>query len=347
MTTVPPFVKISTMIKAIEEKILAAEDISKEDALYIAEISGPELFELFASASKIRTHFRGNTAGICSIVNAKSGACPENCSFCAQSSKSKSGIEVYPLLSKELILQKATEAKKSGSERFSIVTSGNRTSEIDLLMIADMISAVRKIGLLPCASLGMLRKSELSILKSAGLDRYHHNLETSKEFFPYVCTTHSFADKLKTMDAVKSAGLSLCSGGIFGMGETWQDRIEMAFLLKELDINSVPVNFLIPLKGTALEHRNFLHPFEALKIISIFRFILPQKEIRICGGRMQTLGEFNSMVFLAGADNLMIGNYLTTSGRNYEDDFRLIETYGLTPHSYNPSPLDGGGLGWG
>jgi len=319
------------MIKHLEERVINGEHLSREEALYIAEVSGTELFELFASANKIRTHFSGNNVGICSIANAKSGACPEDCSFCAQSSKSKSGIEVYPLLSKELILQKARESKKSGSERFSIVTSGNRTSEIDLLMIADMISAIRETGLIPCASLGMLEEKELSILKSAGLDRYHHNLETSEGFFPYVCTTHSFADKLKTIDAVKSAGLSLCSGGIFGMGETWQDRIEMAFLLKELDVNSVPVNFLIPLKGTALEHRNFLHPFEALKIISIFRFILPQTEIRICGGRMQVLGEFNSMVFLAGADALMIGNYLTASGRNYEDDFRLIKTYGLFP----------------
>ncbi len=141
MTTVPPFVKISSMIKTIEEKILAGENISKEDALYITGISGTELFELFASANKIRTHFSGNTVGLCSIVNAKSGACPEDCSFCAQSSKSKAKIEVYPLLSKELILQKAREAKKSGSERFSIVTSGNKVSEIDLLMIADMISA--------------------------------------------------------------------------------------------------------------------------------------------------------------------------------------------------------------
>lgn len=319
------------MIKHLEERVINGEHLSREEALYIAEVSGTELFELFATASKIRTRFRGNTVGLCSIVNAKSGTCPEDCSFCAQSSRSKAKIEVYPLLSKELILQKAREAKKSGAERFSIVTSGKKVSEIDLLMIADMISAIRETGLIPCASLGMLRKSELSILKSAGLDRYHHNLETSKEFFPYVCATHSFTDKLNTIDAVKSAGLSLCSGGIFGMGETWQDRIEMAFLLKELDVNSVPVNFLIPLKGTALEHRNFLHPFEALKIISIFRFILPQTEIRICGGRMQVLGEFNSMVFLAGADSLMIGNYLTTAGRNYEDDFRLIEAYGLTP----------------
>ena len=319
------------MIKHLEDRVINGEHLSREEALYIAEVSGTELFELFAAASKIRTRFRGNTVGLCSIVNAKSGACPEDCSFCAQSSKNKAGIEVYPLLSKELILQKARESKKSGSERFSIVTSGNKVSEIELLMIADIISAVRKIGLLPCASLGMLRKSELSILKSAGLDRYHHNLETSKEFFPYVCTTHSFADKLHTIDAAKSAGLSSCSGGIFGMGETWRDRIDMAILLKELDVDSIPINFLLPIKGTALEHRNFLHPFEALKIISIFRFILPQTEIRICGGRMQVLGEFNSMVFLAGADSLMIGNYLTTAGRNYEDDFRLIEAYGLTP----------------
>ncbi len=326
------------MIKTIEKKVLNGDHISKEEALYIAEVSGTELFELFAAANKIRTCFRGNTVGLCSIVNAKSGACPEDCSFCAQSSKNKAKIEVYPLLSKELILQKARESKKTGSERFSIVTSGNKVSEIELLMIADMVSEIRQIGLIPCASLGMLEEKELSILKSAGLDRYHHNLETSERFFPLVCSTHSYADKLKTIDAVKSARLSLCSGGIFGMGETWLDRIEIAFLLKELDVNSVPLNFLIPIKGTGLGHRDFLHPFEALKIISLFRFILPRKEIRACGGRMQALGEFNAMVFLAGSDSLMIGNYLTTSGRNHEDDFRLIETYGFaTVKNYDGS----------
>jgi biotin synthase len=324
------------MIKNIEEKVLKGNQITREDAFYSAEVSGTEIFELFASADKIRTHFRGNTVGLCSIVNAKSGSCSEDCSFCAQSSKSKAKIEVYPLLSKEIIIQKAREAKKTGAERFSIVTSGRSISEIDLLLIADMISKIRQIGLIPCASLGMLREKELSILKSAGLDRYHHNIETSEGFFPQVCSTHSYADKLKTINTLKSIGLSLCSGGIFGLGETWQDRIDMAFLLRELDVDSVPINFLIPIKGTALGHRQFLHPFEALKIISLFRYILPQKEIRICGGRMQILGEFNSMVFLAGADSLLIGNYLTTSGRNYEDDFRLIEAYGLIQHKKAP-----------
>jgi len=319
------------MIKLLEEKVLMGGCISKEDALCIADFSGNELFELFASANKIRNHFMGNNVGLCSIVNAKSGACPEDCSFCAQSFRSKAKIEVYPLISKEKIIQKAREAKKSGTIRFSIVTSGRGVSELTILEIADMISEIKEIGLIPCASLGMLGERQLSILTSAGLDRYHHNLETSEGFFSRICSTHSYADKLRTINDVKSVGLSICSGGIFGMGESWQDRIDMAFLLKELDVDSVPINFLIPIKGTPLDNREPLHPFEALKIISLYRYILPQKEIRICGGRMQILGEFNSMVFLAGADSLLIGNYLTTSGRNYEDDLRLIRTYGLIP----------------
>jgi biotin synthase len=318
------------MLKHLEEKILSGVSISKEEAFYIADISGHDIFDLFVSANTIRNHFRGNTIGLCAIVNAKSGACPEDCSFCAQSVKSKAKIDVYPLLKKEPVIQKAREAKDSGAKRFSIVISGRNVSDKDLLDIADMILGIRQIGLIPCASLGLLREKELAILKSAGLDRYHHNLETSERFFPQICNTHSYADKIKPMEASISVGLSLCSGGIFGMGETWQDRIDMAFHLRELNVGSIPINFLIPIKGTALGDREFLHPFEALKIISLYRFILPQKEIRICGGRMQILGEFNSMVFLAGADSLLSGNYLTTSGRSYEDDLRLIKTYGLS-----------------
>jgi biotin synthase len=318
------------MIKHLEEKILKGGSISKEDASYIVEISGSDIFNLFISANIIRNHSRGSKAELCSIVNAKSGACPEDCSFCAQSSKSKAEIKVYPLLSKEIVIQRAKEAKNSGIKRFSIVTSGRKVSNRDLLEIAGMISEIREIGLLPCASIGLLKEKELSILKSAGLERYHHNLETSERFFPQICRTHGYADKLKTIEAVKSTGLSICSGGIFGLGETWQDRIDMAFLLKELDVDSIPINFLIPIKGTALGYRDLLKPFEALKIISLYRFILPQKDIRVCGGRIQILGEFNSMVFFAGADSLLTGNYLTTMGRSFEDDLRLIESYGLT-----------------
>jgi biotin synthase len=318
------------MIKQLEEKILRGGAISKEDAFYIAEISGDDILNLFVSANKIRNHFRGNRVELCSIINAKSGACPEDCSFCAQSSKSKAEIDVYPLVKKEIVVRKAEEAKQSGARRFSIVTSGRKSSGKNLSAIADMISGIRDIGLLPCASLGLLGEKELEMLKSAGFERYHHNLETSERFFPKICSTHSYSDKLKTIDAVKSVGLSICSGGIFGLGETWQDRIDMAFLLKDLGVDSVPINFLIPIKGTTLGHRGLLHPFEALKILSLYRLILPQKEIRICGGRMQILNEFNSMIFFAGADSLLTGNYLTTTGRSYKDDMRLIELCGLT-----------------
>lgn len=318
------------MIEKLEEKIFDGGSITKEDAFYIAELSGHDLFKLFLSANRIRSHFLGERVKLCSIVNAKSGACPEDCSFCAQSSKSTAEIDVYPLMNKDVVLVRAHEAKRAGVQRFSIVTSGKRVSEKDLDTIAEMIAEIKSIGLLPCVSLGMLEEKDLTILKTTGLDRYHHNLETSERFFKLICTTHTYADKIKTIDSIRSANLSICSGGIFGMGETWQDRIDMAFFLRELDVDSIPINFLIPIKGTSLEHMAFLHPFEALKIVSLYRFILPQKEIRVCGGRIQILNEFNSFVFLSGADSLLTGNYLTAPGIRFEDDLRLIRTYGLT-----------------
>jgi biotin synthase len=318
------------VVKHLEERILEGGEITREDATRLAQISGSDLICLFASANKIREHFRGNIVGLCSIMNAKSGACPEDCAFCAQSLRSEAEIDVYPLLDKDLVVQKANEAKKTGIKRFSIVTSGRKVSESNLITISEMISEIRDIGLQPCASLGLLGEDALSLLKTAGLERYHHNLEASEEFFPRVCTTHSYPDKIRTIHVARSAGLSLCSGGIFGMGESWRDRIDMAFALKELDVDSIPINFLIPIQGIPLCHRDFLHPFEALKIVSIYRFILPQKEIRICGGRVQVLGEFNSMVFLAGADGMITGDYLTTLGRSPEDDLRMVKTYGLS-----------------
>jgi len=174
-----------------------------------------------------------------------------------------------------------------------------------------------------------LSKEDLLQLKDAGLERYHNNLETSERFFPEICTTHSYHDKLETIREVKSSGLSLCSGGIFGLGETWEDRIDMAFALREIGPDSVPVNFLTPVKGTRLGLNKIPDPFDALKIISLYRFILPDKEIRVCGGRLQTLGELHSLIFPAGADGLLTGNYLTTLGRNFEDDLKLIDQYGL------------------
>jgi biotin synthase len=317
------------MLKSIEEKVLGGGKISRDEAVFIASLSSQDIFRLFSCANRIKEHFRGNTVDLCAIINAKSGSCPEDCSYCAQSAKSSAEIKTFHLVEKEAIIEKAQEAKEGGARRFCIVTSGKKASKADLERIAGMVSAVRKLGLLPCATLGLLSGEDLLLLKDAGLERYHNNLETSERFFSEICTTHTYQDKLKTIREVKSSGLSLCSGGIFGLGETWEDRIDMAFALRDIGPDSVPVNFLTPVKGTRLGVQKLLHPIDALKIISLYRFILPDKEIRVCGGRIQTLGKFNALIFPAGADGLLTGNYLTTLGRNFEDDLKLINQHGL------------------
>jgi biotin synthase len=317
------------MLKNIEEKVLGGSKISRDEALFITSLPGQEIFDLISSANRIRHYFRGDSVDLCAIINAKSGACSEDCSYCAQSAKSTTEINTFQLVEKERVMEKAEEAKKGGAKRFCIVTSGKKASPRDLAKIASMVSGVRRLGLLPCATLGLQSKEDLLLLKDAGLERYHNNLETSEGFFPEICTTHTYRDKIETIRAVKSAGLSLCSGGIFGLGETWEDRIDMAFELRDIGPDSVPINFLTPVKGTRLGLQKLLDPFDALKIISLYRFILPDKEIRVCGGRIQTLGELHSFIFPAGADGLLTGNYLTTLGRNFEGDLKLIDQYGL------------------
>lgn len=303
--------------------------IDRSTAQSLTALSGQELFELFVSANRIRTKFRGNNVDLCSIINAKSGACPEDCSFCAQSSHSKTNIQVYPLENREKIINAAESAKKNRARRFCIVTSGKRPSGKELRQICRFISEIRETGMLPCATLGMLNREELDQLRSAGLDRYHHNLETSEAFFSEICSTHTYADKIRTIEAAKSLGLSVCSGGIFGLGESWDDRIDMAFALKELEIDSVPVNFFTPVKGTRLGCREMLNPADALKIIAIYRLIMPDRQIRVCAGRAATLRDLHSHIFLAGADGILIGNYLTTQGRDPEADLLMIRDMGL------------------
>jgi biotin synthase len=303
--------------------------IDKNSALSLSQLKGQEILELLAVANSQRIQSRGNRVDLCSIVNAKSGSCPEDCSFCSQSSSSRSDVETYSLLSGDKILKAALSAKGQGTKRFCIVTSGKKTSGKELDQICHYISEIRNIGLLPCATLGMLGVSELKTLRNAGLHRYHHNLETSESFFREICTTHTYREKVKTIEAAKSLGLSLCSGGIFGLGESWEDRIDMAFALKALAIDSIPINFLTPVSGTPMGDRNLLDPLEALKIIAVYRLIMPGTEIRICGGRPGTLRELQPYIFFAGADGLLIGNYLTTPGRDPRDDLQMMKDLGL------------------
>lgn len=317
------------MIDALLDKVLGGGMVSRDEALSLTALHEAKRWDLFAAANNIRAHFRGDGIDLCAIVNAKSGSCPEDCSYCAQASRSSASVSSYPLMDTGAVLLKAEEALKGGARRFCIVTSGRKAAPAELDRIAEMVGRVRKMGLLPCSTLGLLHKEELQALKDAGLERYHHNLETSEAFFPEICTTHTYQDKLRTIADVKGLGLSLCSGGIFGLGEGWEDRIDMALALREIGPDSVPINFLTPIAGTRLGSRPPLEPLEALTIISLYRFILPDTEIRVCGGRVQALGQLNAFVFFAGADGLLTGNYLTTTGRQFGDDLELIRDCGL------------------
>jgi biotin synthase len=305
--------------------------IDHAEASELSHAEGADLWDLFAVAGRVRERFRGNRVDICSIVNAKSGACSEDCSYCAQSAHHSTDAPIYPLISVDRMAEAAASAKSNGAKRFCIVTSGRGIdSREDLESIAHGIRRVREIGLSPCATLGTLTREQLAYLRDAGLHRYHHNIETSREYFSRICTTHSFDERLEVLNNARTLGLSACSGGILGMGEGMDDRIRMAFTLRELGVDSVPINFLMPITGTPLGHTNAIAPLEALHAIALFRLILPEKEIRVCAGRGTGLRALHPLIFLAGADGFMIGNYLTTSGLDPADDLRMVKDLGLT-----------------
>lgn len=294
-----------------------------------------DLYALLYLANRLRQKYFGNKIRLCSIINAKSGRCPEDCKYCAQSAFYNTGVKKYPIVSVREILLAAKKARMNNASGFSIVTSGKGIS--DKREFSDICRAVEKIsrmGLYACVSLGETGPNELRALKNAGLKRYHHNLETSPGMFGKICSTHSYSDKIKTLEAVKKSGLGLCSGGIFGLGETYRDRIELAFILKDFNPDSVPLNFLSPVRGTPLYKKaKPIPPLEILRIIALFRFIFPSKDIKICGGREKNLRDLQSWMYYAGANGSMAGNYLTTSGRPAAEDLQMLEDLELVPVS--------------
>jgi biotin synthase len=284
------------------------------------------LGKLICLADKTRREYAGSRIELCSIMNAKSGLCAQDCKFCAQSARHSTGIPAYPLKSKIEMLQAARRAKEIGAERFDIVTSGRCLSKKDLNRVCQAIHSItRKVGIKMCASLGCLSQKQLSLLKEAGLTRYHHNIETSPGFFPKIVSTHTFQDRIKTIKAAKNVGLEVCSGGIIGMGETLNDRIEMALWLEKLDVYSVPINILVPIKGTPFAKQNTLSASEAIRTIALFRIILKDKIIKIAAGRESALKDFQALAFSAGANGMLIGGYLTIKGRPVEEDWKLVK----------------------
>ncbi len=317
-----------TLNKLFEKAI--EKNICFSDAVEILKIKDDSILELFYYADKLKKHFKKDYVSLCSIINAKSGRCSENCAFCAQSAYFKTNIEAYEFLPTSTIEQKIQYYTNYPIERSSLVTSGlSLNNNQDFEKLKASVSIISKTHLIPGVSIGLQTKQQLIELKKAGLREFHHNLETSREFFPKICTTHNYEEDINTVKMAKEMGFYVCSGGIFGIGETIEDRVSLAFELKNLDVDSIPINFLIPIKGTPLEKQSPLKPQEALKIISMFRFVLPDKDIRVCGGREFVLKQLHPFVFYAGANGVMVGNYLTQAGRKIEDDLDLINGLGL------------------
>jgi len=318
-------------MKTIFESAMAGKSLTDKQIRTLVEAEGTDLDAMLDYARQIREKTIGNTAHLCAIINARSGQCSEDCAFCAQSSHHDGESATYPLVDMSTALDAARRAKEQGAARFSLVTSGKVMTGDAFEQIRDMIRTLHdETGMLIDVSPGILTEDQLTSLKKAGLSAYHHNLETARSFFPNICTTHDYEEDVQAVRAAVELGLYVCSGGIFGLGESWEQRVELALTLKELDVDSVPVNFLHPIPGTPMETRSVLTPEEALKITALLRFLLPDKQIRICGGRETVFGSNRKTeVLTAGASGLMIGDYLTVKGSDAESDLDEIKKLGM------------------
>ena len=319
---------MSIDVMSVAEEIINGRRLKRdEDLSWLLEV---ELSELQAGAFLLQKHFRGNHIDLCTIVNGRSGRCSENCKYCAQSAYHHTGVEEYPLMSKDELFRHAKANQEGGANRFSIVTSGRALSGKEFETVLEAYKEMNDtLSIHLCASHGILTEEQLQKLYEAGVRQYHHNIETSKRYFPEICTSHTYDDRIKTIKLAQKAGLNVCSGGIIGMGETWADRIDMAISLSELNIKSIPINSLMAIPGTKLEGMPPLSGDDILRTIALFRFINPEADIRMAAGR-KLMPENGATAFKAGASASITGNMLTTSGTTMKDDLEILKKLGLT-----------------
>lgn len=317
-------------IIALANKVLAGGEITKEEGCFLINVSDEDTMVLLSMADKIRQKYAGPEVDCCAIINARSGKCSENCKFCAQSAHWQTGVKEYALLDEEELFAAAKKAKEAGAVRFSIVTSGRGQSKAsDFENICKTLTRIKKeLQIEVCCSLGILTLEQAQKLKACGVTRYHSNLETAGSYFPDICTTHTYEDKFFTIKNAQAAGLRVCSGGIFGLGETPEQRVEMAMTIKELGIDSIPLNLLTPIPGTPFQNNKPLAPMEILRAYAVFRFINPKAQIRTAGGREVNLRDLQAMALNGGASGIMIGGYLTTAGRGTERDMQMLKDLG-------------------
>lgn len=324
---------------SLADRILAGGVITPDEARSALRAPDEEVLDLLAAAYRIRRHYFGNRVHLHLLMNAKSGLCPEDCHYCSQSNVSLAAIDRYPLLQREIILQGAARAAELQASTYCIVTSGRGPTDKELATIADIVREIKSTYRLKvCCCLGILDQAKADVLKQAGVDRYNHNLNTSKAFSPSIVTTHSYDDRVRTIEHVKAAGISPCSGAVFGMGESDEDIVDVAFALRALDADSIPLNFLHPISGTPLAGKHELDPRRCLKIIAMMRFVNPAKEIRIAGGRELNLRTMQALGLYA-ANSIFIGDYLTTQGQPPVEDLKMIADLGF---EIDPFPAKGG-----
>jgi len=330
------------LIEQCFEKVTGGGAITVAEAEGLMALQGPDVFDLLAAANRLRHQFKGSEIHLCSIVNTKSGGCTEDCSFCSQASRFTTGVTNYGLLSSQEVARAADEAAQNGAQAFGVVAAWRGLKEGPVLdAVCEQIAEIAARGDLHAdASLGLIDSPVVARrLKEAGLACYNHNLETAPSFFGEICQTHTFADRLTTLRHVRDAGIHVCCGGILGMGESPAQRVELAFALREVAPDMVPMNFLDPQPGTPLEGRPTLAPMDILTAIAVFRFVLPDRNIMVAGGRERGLGPLQPLMFLAGANATMTGNYLTTVGNPPATDHAMIEALGLTWSPGEPVPV--------
>jgi len=318
------------MIESILEEILSGKELGPDEARELFATEERDLLLLMHAADAVRKKHCGNKIDLCSLINAKSGLCPEDCKFCAQSARHRTGCGVYPLVGVEKMVNAARQAKRYGATNFCIVISGEGPTRKEFEKIKDAIKKInRTVGIKVDCSLGSMEIGMVRELKALGIDRFNHNLETSREFYGNICTTHSYESRLGMVGMLKEAGIKPCCGGIIGMGEGSDERLNLAFTLKKMDIGCVPINIFNPRKGTPLEHIKPIEPLEAIKTIAVFRLILPKAVIKVAGGRESGLRDLQAMAFMAGANGMIIGGYLTTKGRSVEQDLQMVKDLGF------------------
>lgn len=322
---------------------LEGQGVTREQALELLELAEGDLPAVLYWADRVRRRHRGDRISLCGIVAAKVGRCSEDCAWCSQSARHRTGIEVHGLLDSETLLERARASAEAGASSFGLVSSGAAPTAEELDRLCEVLGQLRaEGGIAPCASLGMIDEGTARRLAEAGCRRYNHNLETSPRHYARVVSTHRFEDRVATGRAVKAAGMELCSGGLLGIGETSEDRVDLALEIRRAEADIVPINFLNPIAGTpAAAEAPRLSPRQCLAAIAMFRFVLPRPTIKVAGGREVNLRDLQSWMFAAGADGCILGNYLTTSGRPAEADLQMIADLGLRPVSCD-APLGTG-----